>query len=148
MAERLPAEGALHWFEHTADVGFRVEAPFLDALFARGARGLVALLLSTPPATADARETAELTALSREALLVAWLDEVLFLVQTRRRVPVAPEVRIRRDGDGWSLRAIVPTAVLDPAAHGWRTEVKATTFHGLALRERREGWRADVVFDV
>lgn len=148
-ASRAAPRGAVRLRDHTADVALEVRGATLEALFAAAARGLLALVLERPPRRGGAdREPLALEAVTLEGLLVAWLDELLHLLQEEGRVPVGARPSLEEGPRGWRLRAEVATVPLDPPRHRPRAEVKATTHHGLAVRWRRGGWTATVVFDV
>lgn len=134
-------------------MGFRVEASSLEELFAGAARGLASVLLGSDPGEGDGEPTAsaeggpERWSLSRpdmERLLVAWLRELLHRAQAEGRLPARTAVRLR---DGPSLSADV---WWDPARRSddLVREIKGVTYHGLAIEERDDGWRARVVLDV
>ncbi len=147
----MSAAAAVRSFDHTGDVGFEVVAADLPALFDGARRAVLAELMTRPPRGGDERLALELEAHGLERLLLRWLDEVLFLVQTRARVPTGGRPRLRPAGsaDGsWRLDAELTLTPLDPVAHGWRGEVKAATYHGLELARDGEHWRARVVLDV
>lgn len=150
----MPA-GRARPLDHTGDVGFELSAPDLASLFGAAREALLAELMTAPPGDAgaeDAREAAvELQAPAVDRLLLRWLDELLFRVQAGRRVPVRCEVQVAPPvvgGSAWKLRAWLVTVPLDREAHGWRGEVKGTTYHGLEVTRRRSGWHARVILDV
>ena len=141
--------------EHTGDIGFELSAPDLETLFDAARRVLLAELMASPPEgnhRGDRDEAVlQLEAPAADRLLVRWLDELLYLVQTRQRVPVGARLRVvppALDGAAWQLQAQLTTAPLDPQAHGWRGEVKGATYHDLQLARGRAGWRARVILDV
>jgi SHS2 domain-containing protein len=125
------------WVEHTAELGLEVEAPSKELVFVESMHAL-AELLEGSPAEGEAREV-WLEAPDSPALLVAWLEELLFLADTVGFVPEEAEI----DLDEMKLHAVV---------RGRRTEarplVKAVTYHGLQLEPAGDGWRATVVLDV
>lgn len=133
--------------DHTADAGFEVEAPCLDACLARAAAGLFAMMF-VPPGRMDRRSQrtveVELEADSPEDLMVSWLQELLY----RSEVEDVFFLRFDVETDGLRLNgraAGVPiTPGLEPAGPG----VKAVTRHGLRVERVGEGWRARVIFDV
>ncbi len=137
--------------DHTGDVGFTLRAGSLEALFDAAREALLGTLLSEPPAIGEASIDLQLAAPALDRLLLRWLDEVLFLVQTRELVPAASRIALLEpaaDEARWRLRARLAVVPLDPDAHGWRGEVKGTTYHGLELARERGGWRARVILDV
>ncbi|MDI3317108.1 MAG: archease [Bacillota bacterium] len=145
--------GSWRWLEHTADVGLEAEAEGLPALFATVAEATLALLLERPPSGGRGRRRVLLSAPDLEGLLVRWVDEILFLVQTRAFVPARCSVRLEGPGPegGWRLEARLAGSRLDRVAMGFRGEVKAATRHRLSVaRETTAGgrWRARLFLDV
>lgn len=140
------------WLDHTADVGASLQADTLEALFRAALDALTAVMMGDPPLAPDGVRAIELEAESLERLMVRWLEEWIFLVHSAGRVPVDVDLRIEErsydGGSGWSLHADVRDATLDPGTHGWKTEVKGATYHGLHVCEHEGAWRATVVFDV
>ena len=137
--------------DHTGDVGFVLRAPSLEALFELACRALLAELLTDPPAAGAGTLRLTLNAPDRERLLLRWLDELLYLVQTRALVPTACRLTLRppnEERDDWQLRARLRTAPLDPERQGWRGELKGATYHALRLAPTGGGWHARVVLDA
>jgi len=141
-------------FEHTADLGLRVEAATLPALFEEAARALVALLVEEPEAVPECRqETIALSAGDPVDLLFDWLHALLVAFELRRvllsRTEVALDLpAVAGPGARAALRARVWGAPYDPARHRPAREVKAITYHRLDLRREADGWVAEVVVDV
>lgn len=133
------------FFEHTADLGMRVEAADLDSLFRDSARGLYAMILEQPPAGARGeRHELHVEAECREHLLFDWLNELLYLFETRRLVFGELEVHV---GAG-ELTAVAFGRVLDPERDVLLREVKAITYHGLRVERAEAGWVAEVIVDI
>ena len=145
--------------DHTADVGFEVHADSREALFHRAGRAMIALLRGDdrrqrqephdvagerrrPPYMTGEWRRIALEADDVEALLVAWLSELLWLYQGRR---FAYETVRFDELDDRSLVASVGGA---PEARQPVREIKGVTFHGLQVQQRDDGWRARVIFDV
>jgi SHS2 domain-containing protein len=127
---------------HTAEVKLRVRAPSLGELAAEAGRALGALELgTTPPLAGGPWRQLEIRAPDREALLVEWLNELIYLAETERWVGVEFEVRGAEDMV-LSMRARGMVVDEPPA------RVKADTFHGLKIKATQQGLEADVVFDV
>jgi SHS2 domain-containing protein len=132
-------------FEHTADLGLRVRAPDLDALFAEAGRGLLSILLENP-ASLEIRETVEfrLEAGTLEDLLLDWVQELLFHFETERRLLGRFEAKV----SGTRLEVRARGERLELPRHRLAFGVKAATYHGLVLREEEGGWLAEVVLDI
>lgn len=133
---------ASHRFgEHVGEVILEVDATSLPELFVEAGRALAELLTEEPaPATGEVRRCA-ITAPDREALLIAWLNELIFLSETKHEI--YGEFRVER----WSDQELVVDVRGAPAAT-LRTPVKAATFHELRILETAEGFRARLVLDV
>ena len=132
-------------FEHQADVGLALDATDGPALFAEA--GLALAALSYDPAAVREREAYELAGEARgvEELLVAWLNDLVFLLEGRRVV-------WQRIGfSHWSetaYRAELHGEPADPERHSLRDLVKAATYHRLSVSRDETGWHARVILDV
>jgi SHS2 domain-containing protein len=130
------------WVDHTSEVELEVEAESLAGLAAEAGRALGLLMLRGAPAEVSGpARTLEVSSVDRDALLVDWLNEILFVAETECWVPVE-----------FAVEESSPTR-LRIAARGVTVEevpssVKAATFHGLRVEERDGAWRAEVIFDV
>lgn len=119
-----------------------VEAESLPELFEEAARGLADLLAedtSGPPTRPEERIT--LRAADREALLVDWLNELLYRGEVNKCIYA--DVKVDRVDDH-GLEAVVRGR--EPRAP--RTAVKAATWHGLRISPRDGAVEATVVLDV
>lgn len=131
--------------EHPADIGFRAFGDTLPDLFANAALAL--LSIAGDPDAAEPRERYRLGAEStdREALLVAWLNEVLYYYDGRRIA--LRSFRVAQLSDT-AIGAEALGEPRDPLRHRARLIVKAVTWHQLKI-ERRDGeWIAEVYLDV
>ena len=115
--------------DHTADVGLRVWGPSQAALFEQAALALSALVCD--PATVEPRETytviAEAQEGSPDALLVAWLNELLYRLDTDGIVFCGFSI------EGLTHRYVsarVRGEQFDRQRHTSRLVVKAATYHG------------------
>ncbi len=132
--------------EHTADLGFLVRADTVEELFERAAAALFDVMWDLDAVRAGPVEREiSVTAPDREALLVAWLGELLSLAMAEGWVFGAFQVD-RLAPESLSGRAWGEAA--DPARHRFRTEVKGVTYHRLLVSEDRDGWSARVFLDI
>jgi len=132
------------FIDHMADVGIEARAPTLEALFKALAEGLMTWIGPRPddPALPSEIEI-HLEAEDLGELAVQWLQELLYHFQLGQFYATSvPELRI----DAGSLDARITGAL-------WRTaelyrEVKAVTYHQLAVRPSNGGWAARIILDV
>ncbi|MFH1143447.1 MAG: archease [Candidatus Eisenbacteria bacterium] len=150
VSERnIGAEG-FESVDHTADVGLRVRARSLEALFLHSAEGLAALLAG-PRAVGRGRERVfSLRGIDLEELLISWLNEILFCHETERVLFGHFEIlHIRRVEDGFELGAKAGAEPYDPARSSGGTEVKAATYHDLRIEARGDGgYEVTIIFDT
>jgi SHS2 domain-containing protein len=130
------------WLDHTSEVQLEVEAESLGGLAAEAGQALGLLLLRDVPARPEgsAREL-QVESVDREALLVDWLNEILFLAEVERWVAVEFDIL---EVSSVHLKASARGVTVDESP----ALVKAATFHGLAVEERDGRWQAEVIFDV
>jgi protein archease len=129
------------WGEHVGELDLELDARDEGGVFAAAVEALGELL-----AADDARGTADewfdlrAEGADRATLLAAWLDELVFLAEHERVVPVAVAELSLSPG---SVRARVGGYRGDPPHL-----VKAVTYHRLAFEPAADGYRATVVLDV
>jgi SHS2 domain-containing protein len=126
--------------EHTADWELEVWGPDLPSLFEQAVRGMYALkgirLETQPRVERDLKLHAE----DPESLLVAFLGEILFLEEV--------------EGLGFdTFEMIVEPGSLSAKMSGVPVQssgkdIKAVTYHNLAIRKTEKGVEVNVVFDV
>ncbi len=132
--------------EHTADIGLRAWGETREALFENCAVGLADILdrrEDGDPAGATNRVSVQLHATDVEALLVAWMNEVLYALEDEEACLHA--VRMTEVGET-QLSADVELSVCEAVPEA--TELKAATYHQLSVRRRDSEWEATVYFDV
>jgi SHS2 domain-containing protein len=140
-----PAGAGYECFEVEADVGVRAWGPDRAAALGQAALGVLALIVE--PASVEARETREVRAQadSPERLLVAWINECLYVHEIEgfavHRVDVL-------DVDDHRVIGTLAGEEIDAGRHRLGTVVKAVTLHGLSLTEGPAGVEARVIVDV
>ena len=128
--------------EHPGEVRLRLRAATLGELAIVAGRALAELELghSPGPARGPWREVV-VSGRDKEAALVHWLNELIYLAETDRWVGV--EFTAGRATET-ELRMRVRGITVDEAP----SRVKAATFHGLRIAAVTDGVEADVVLDV
>lgn len=130
--------------EHTADIGIAAYGNDLKKAFANAAYGLFSLMVDLKDVGDTLCREVKVTAETQEDLLVAWLNELLYIFEVenvlfgRFRIDEFTETRLRSKCYG---------ELIDPARHKIKMGVKATTYHMLKI-ERKNGFRVQVLFDI
>lgn len=131
--------------EHTADTGVRAFGATLEETFINAARGMFSIIAETKAATAAESFDIEVEGSDREALLVAWLGELLYLYDSRNvllgifAIDQMSETTLK--GRAWG-------EAIDLSRHQPGVDIKAVTWHMLSVRREGSGWIAEVIFDV
>ena len=129
--------------EHTADVGVRATAETLEETFEQATLGLLDISGTYMPGEGE-RVHIDVSANDIGGVLVDWLEEVLYLQDTRDAV--IGSVRVDRVGDT-EASGVVTVAPRPGDIEG--TAVKAITYHQLHVgRSDDGGWVAVVYVDI
>ncbi len=131
--------------EHTADIGFRARGQTLNELFEAAADALASIALDRRQAVSRERYEIAAEGEDREALLVNWLSEVLYLIDGRRIIPARVTVR---ELSGTRIRGEVSGEPHDSARHPSKLVVKGVTYHRLRIAQDERGWLCEVFLDV
>lgn len=131
--------------DHPADVGFRARGSTLEELFGNCGLALISIILD--PSCVDSDGSWELTAdgTDLDSLLVNWLNEVLFYVDTRRLVFSSFSIQL---ADRFQLSCHATGEERTTEKHPVRVSVKAVTYHQLRITTSGEQWIAEVFVDV
>lgn len=130
---------------HTADLAWRLWGASLPELFENAGRALSATLTDRRYLRRRVTREVSLTSGDREALLVDWVNYLLYLFDVDGFLGRDFQVESLTDEH---LEARVTGEIFDPARHPERTAVKAATFHQLSIVPVNDGWEATVVLDL
>jgi SHS2 domain-containing protein len=132
--------------DHTADLGIEVTGRTKKELFTKATLSLMDIVVERKGTGAGVKEKALTVEGSDPAdLLINFLREILYLFNGEALIVGACE--ITKCGN----KALDARLLLEPynkKKHVMKTEIKAVTYHGLAVKKTKKGWRARVIFDV
>ena len=127
--------------DHTADWALLVRGRDMSDLCLVAASAMLAACGARPAKGRRDERQLELHAEDREGLLVSWLEEILFSLETRRRVPTRIDVTVSPQ---LGLLAHWTDAPLGEV----EKPIKAVTYNDLSVRVADGGLEATIVFDV
>jgi len=132
-------------FEVEADVGVRGWGATRADAFAQVTRGVFALLVS--PDQLEPRERREVRAQADapESLLVAWIDECLYVHEIEGFVAVSVEMTVCTDT---LAHGVLQGEPVDPGRHRVGTVVKGATYHRVLVTTRDGTHEASLIVDV
>ena len=130
--------------DHTADIGIIAYGKDEKEVFATAAYAMFSLVAELDGVDDALCREIEVTADDKEALLVTWLNELLYLFDVEHVIFNGFEVINLEEH---RLRANAYGEKFDPLRHVLKTQVKAATYHMLKV-EKGDGFRAQIIFDV
>ncbi len=142
-ARRRPAK--YRQLPHTADLAWRIRGGSLPELFENAAGALVATMTDRRYIRRLEKREIEVESPDREALLVDWLNRLLYLFDVAGFLGREFQVTALTDR---RLQATAWGEVFDPGRHPEKTAIKAATYHRLSIVPREDGWQATVILDL
>lgn len=128
--------------EHTSEVQVQLQSSSLAGLFVEAGRALAELMGAEPGAPAEGEaEDVQIAAADRSALLVSWLDELIYRAEVTKNVYTEFRIHSLSERD-------LHASIRGREAPDLSSPVKAATYHGLRIEETPAGFSATVVLDV
>ena len=134
------------WFEeidHTADLALLVRGQTFSQLLKNAS---IAMLTSLEIKDTDGKAEMKKIALreeNRETLLVSWLEELLYIIDTEGLTYRSEELNLEIAGT-YELSA----SFLVRSIEEIKKQIKAVTFHNLLIKESDAGLETIIVFDI
>jgi len=130
--------------EHTADAGVTAWGSTLEELFANAALGMASLMYEPETVRPDRQLPVEVKGGDTEELIVAFLGEILYLMETEHVLIGRVTVSEVASGKARGVIGVLPI----PRGFRFHGEVKAATYHQLAVRKSGRGYETTVIFDL
>jgi SHS2 domain-containing protein len=128
---------------HTADLRIEAWAPTRDGCIRQAVLGTVESFLDTSSAQAQQTRRRRVTGDRDDDLLVAALEEVIYLLDTTGEAPVDVNLSQADGGVDMTLAIVNASAVPQVGA-----VPKAVSLNELHLSHGNDGWRCSVTLDV
>ncbi|MBU0604907.1 MAG: archease [Candidatus Omnitrophica bacterium] len=132
-------------FPHTADIGVRVYGKDPEELFENAAFAMFDIIADLENLSGDTVEDFELEAPDRDALLVAWLDELLYIFYTKQLIFYKFQIE---ELTGTRLKARATGRPVGANRNRLKTEIKAATYSGLKIKASDGACEVEIIFDV
>ncbi len=128
-----------------ADVGLIAYGKELKTAFENAVMGMFSIMIETETIIEKDCLNVEVRAENIEDLLVAWLNELIYLFETKGFVPAKCNIKELSETH---LRAKVFGEGFSSEKHRPKTIVKAATYHGLEIKKDDSSYRIKVILDV
>ncbi len=126
------------FLDHTADIGIEVIAPDLKQAFIEAIFGLLELIFNKSFKEFDIKngfEILEIESNDLESLFVDTLNEILFLIDSRKIIPLKPEIIVMSNN---TLKLKYNPMNFDYSKFPVQMYVKAVTYHQLEINQSNE----------
>ena len=131
--------------DHTADIGIAVYGADIKELFTNAAFGLFSLMADLSTIKEDIQREVELSAEDEEALLVEWLNELIYIFDVEHIIFKRFQIE---EINGNRVKAKCFGEKIKPGQHKLKREVKAATYHMLRISKSSDGYEVTVIFDI
>ena len=132
-------------FDISGDLGLRVQAGDLKSVMEYAAQGLTDAVTDLSSVKRVTSMRVRLKAADTEELVVAWLNELIFLLDAHGFI--AAEAVVNNITES-SLDAVLHGETFDPERHERRVLVKAATFHGFSMKSTGDRIVVEIVLDL
>ena len=134
--------------EHTADIGIAAYGKNKREVFINAAKGMFEIIAGeTKNLKENFYDKIKLEADNLEGLLFAWLNELLYISETK--LVILSKLKIKELSD-FQVKAEVRGMKINPPSVKIEKEIKAVTYHRLEIKKDEKSglWRAQVIFDI
>jgi SHS2 domain-containing protein len=131
--------------DHTADLRIRITGVSQAALFQNAGLALADLICEAKSLPPDETITIEIDGDDPADLMVNYLRELLYQWSGKEKLIKTLEILHLSETH---LSARILTAHYVPHDHTILNEIKAVTYHQIAVEPVADGWQATVVFDI
>ncbi len=130
------------------DVSFIARGKDLSELFYQAAIAMYNIMVDVEKVDKVEEISLEIRASDLSLLLHDWLDELLFITDTKRLVFSDFSVNIIKEDSQYLLKGKAFGERLDLSKHNPKTEIKAITYHSLKVQRSEGFWEGTVVLDL
>ena len=133
---------------HTADIGLIAYGKNKEEVFINTAKGMFEIIAGgTKNLKENFYDKIKLEADDLEGLLFAWLNELLYIGETR--LVILNKFQIKQLSD-FQIKAEVGGMKINPPSVKIKKEIKAVTYHRLEIKKDEKSglWSAQVIFDI
>ena len=132
-------------FEHTADIGLHAYGSTLLELFIHAAQGMESLMVAPVQVQAQVSREIEVDGHDNISLLIAWLNELIFLFDTEYLLFRQFQIDALTETQ---LKARALGEPYDAQHHDLSSAIKAVTWHEATVEKTEDGYKARIIFDI
>ena len=134
--------------DHTADIGLIAYGKNKEEVFINAAKAMFEIIAGeNKNLKENFYDKIKLEADNLEGLLFAWLNELLYISETK--LVILSKFKIK-ELSNYQIKAEVEGMKINPLSVKIEKEIKAVTYHRLEVKKDEESgrWRAQIIFDI
>ena len=131
------SSGEFRYIEHVSDAMVEAYGRTLGEALAHSARALVNLVCNVSKVDPHEIVSIETTGFDRKSLLYNWLEKVLLVLLIDNIILAKFEVKIKRHKDKYHLFSTCKGDNFLRQKHEYKVEVKAITYHGMKISDKK-----------
>jgi len=131
--------------DHTADMGIKAYGRTKRALFKNAAEGMFDLIVDKKNILLKKKIEIDIKAPDIKELFVSWLRELLY--QYSAKGMIFKKITILNFSDT-RIFAEACGEKMNLKKHVFKNDLKAVTYHDFDIKKVKDGWQAQVIFDV
>ena len=137
-----------NFIEHTADIAVDLEADSLEELFICAAEAWNSAMCEDCNISANDSKKIELSADTREELLVDFLSEINYFFLTKKWFTVSVSSLTLKENNAVELSAAINGQDISSSDIEFDEEIKAVTYHQLKIKKESGKFSTRIVFDI
>ena len=136
------------FIDHTADIAVELEGSSLEELFIAGFEAWLSIVIDANNLKADDLIDVDISANSKEGLLVSFLNELNVLLSTKKWICLSVQsIKIIEDSHGFEVSAELSGIKLKNN-FSLKQEIKSVTYHKMEIVKKKNNYSTLVVFDI
>ena len=135
--------------DHTADIAVEVKSNTIKELFIASAYAWQESVIEKNEIKISDKREINVNELSYEELLVRFLDELNFLLLTKKWIMgKLNQIEIKKKNEMYNLTAVMSGDSISLKRYRLKVEIKAITFHQMEIKNINNEYTTRIVFDI
>ena len=132
------------FIEHPADIEITASGGAFTEALKYAIYGMVEVIADREKIMKKTKREIEIDENDLSNIVFKTLDEILYLFDTEGFLP--KEVNITKNKDKYKIE--MKGMLITGEEDFLRTEIKAVTYHNLHIKQEKDGWKINVLFDI
>jgi protein archease len=140
--------GGYRYLDHVTDAYIEAYGDSMEEAFSYAAKGTVNVMFEIDAIRGKSNLEFEVVGHDYSELLFNWLERILLLIAIDNKVMSNFEIKITKLESKYQLTAVTMTESIDLSKHGYRTEIKAVTYHELEVLQEGDLNKVRFILDL